>query len=182
MRYRHLSAAALVAGALFRSDAIAQSPPAAQRPAACNLPEHSQFDFWVGRWDVRRTGQTTLTARSHIEKVYGGCAIRENWMPVQGGGGGSLNSFLPDQGIWRQTWVDSMNSYAVFEGGFADGAMVLRGKWKGALGPGTEPLVRIRWTKDTDGSVRQRGESSIDEGATWKPFFDLTYGPAVEPN
>jgi hypothetical protein len=158
---------------------FAQQPPP---PPVCSGAEHRQFDFWLGSWDVSRTGQSDVIAQSLIEKLYAGCAIRENWMPKRGGGGGSLNSYLPDRKMWRQTWVDSSNSYAVFEGGLRDGAMILTGKWKNALGSGTDPLVRIHWTREANGSVRQRGETSDDEGASWKPFFDLTYRPANSPN
>ena len=31
--------------------------------------------------------------------------------------------------------------------------------------------------KNADGSVRQFGEQSTDEGKTWTPSFDLTYRP-----
>lgn len=170
---------ALLAACLAATPAAAQNAPP---PPACTGPEHRQFDFWVGGWDVSRTGQSEVIAQSLIEKLYSGCAIRENWMPKRGGGGGSLNSYLPDQKIWRQTWVDSNNSYAVFEGGLNDGEMVLAGKWKNALGAGTDPLVRIHWTPQADGSVRQRGQTSTDDGASWKPFFDLTYRPRAAAN
>lgn len=170
----------MLAFLLLLSQATMQPPsqPAAP-PPACTGPEHRQFDFWVGRWDVYRTGTETLVAHSLIESLYGGCAIRENWMPLRGTGGGSLNSYLPEQKLWRQTWVDSQNSYAVFEGALKDGVMVLSGKWKNSLGPGTDPLVRIHWSQGADGAVRQRGETSNDNGAAWKPFFDLTYKPGA---
>ena len=176
--------AALVVWHLACTPAASQTQPAASqtqaaaRPAPCATPAHRQFDFWVGRWDVFRTANNELVAHSLIEQVYGGCGIRENWMPHRGAGGGSLNSYLPDQNMWRQTWIDGMNSYAVFEGGMRENAMVLQGVWRGAEGPGSEPLVRIRWTRSEEGFVRQFGEISRDEGNSWSPFFDLTYRPS----
>lgn len=165
---------------LVAAAAAAQTPPApppAAPPPGCTSAEHRQFDFWVGRWDVYRTGTDRLAGHSLIESLYNGCAIRENWMPLRGGNGGSLNSWLPSERKWRQTWVDSANSYAVFEGAYEDGAMVLTGVWPGAAGPGTTPLIRIRWTRAADGSVRQLGEQSTDQGRTWAPNFDFTYRP-----
>ena len=158
--------------------ATAPQPAPQPRPPACVSPEHRQFDFWVGHWDVFRTSTGARVARSHIESLYDGCAIRENWMPLQGSGGGSLNSWLPSERKWRQTWVDSSNSYVVFEGGIEDGAMVMSGVWAGAAGPGTTPLIRIRWTREEGGAVRQFGEQSLDQGRSWAPNFDLTYRPA----
>ena len=156
----------------------AQNPPASSggQPApACVAPEYGQFDFWVGSWEVYRTGRTRLVARSLIEKLYDGCGIRENWMPIGAAGGGSLNSFVPQAGEWRQIWIDSSNSWAEFRGGLRDGAMVLTGIWRGMNGPGSEPLVRISYIPQGDGAVRQFGEQSTDNGQTWAPAFDLTY-------
>jgi hypothetical protein len=50
--------------------------------------------------------------------------------------------------------------------------MVIQGQWGG-------PLVRISYSKNADGSVRQFGEQSKDEGKTWATSFDLTYRPAA---
>ena len=50
--------------------------------------------------------------------------------------------------------------------------MVITGKWGG-------PLVRMSYSKNADGSVRQWGEQSTDEGKTWAPSFDFTYRPSA---
>lgn len=155
--------------------AAAQTAPQTPPPPACTAPEHRQFDFWLGHWEVYRTGSDQLVGRNHIEKLYGDCAIRENWAPLSGPGGGSLNTYQADEKIWRQTWVDSSNSHADFKGGVVDGAMVIAGQWKGVNGPGTDGYVRMTYTKQPDGSVRQFGEISTDEGKTFAPSFDLTY-------
>src|SRR5918999_4610241 len=83
------------------------SPPSPP-PPACAGAEHRQFDFWVGEWSVTKTGDSKVIGSSRIEKLYGDCAVRENWMPLSGSAGGSLNSYY--EGQWRQTWVDSSNS------------------------------------------------------------------------
>ncbi|QDP18639.1 hypothetical protein [Sphingomonas xanthus] len=147
----------------------------AAQPAACTAPEHRQFDFWVGRWSVTPTGKMNVVAESLIEKLYGGCVIRENWMPLTGTPGGSLNNFI--DGRWHQTWVDSANSRVEFSGGFVDGRMVLLGYWKGVNGPGKDALIRMTYTQGSDGSVRQHGEQSTDHGHSWSTSFDFTYRP-----
>jgi hypothetical protein len=155
--------------------------PAAPPPPACTGPEHRQFDFWVGYWDVYPTGKPALVAHSLIEKLYAGCAIRENWMPLSGTGGGSLNNYVADDKRWHQTWVDSSNSRAEFAGGLNNGKMVLLGYWKGFNGPGQDGLVRMTYTANPDGSVRQFGEASTDHGLTWQPNFDFTYRKSSSP-
>lgn len=161
---------------------VAAAPGAAQDappPPACTGPEHRQFDFWVGSWDVYPTGKTNLVARSLVEKLYAGCTIRENWMPLKGTGGGSLNSYDPTDRRWHQTWHDSSNGRVEFDGGMANGKMVLLGFWRGVEGPGKDALVRMSYTPNSDGSVRQHGEASTDHGLTWKTIFDLTYKPSA---
>ena len=149
-------------------------------PPACAGPEHRQFDFWVGEWTVTQTGKTDIVASSLIEKLYGGCAVRENWMPLKGSPGGSLNNYY--DGRWRQTWVDGANSRVDFVGGLVDGKMVLAGDWKGVLGPGKDALIRMTYSKSIDGSVRQHGEQSTDQGKNWSTNFDFTYHPKNKPS
>src|SRR5687767_13155931 len=99
--------------------ALAQTPPAPATapPPACTGPEHRQFDFWLGYWDVAYTGEDKVVAHSLIEKLYGGCTVRENWMPLSNNTGGSLNMYDPADKRWHQTWHDNSNSRAEFDGG-----------------------------------------------------------------
>ena len=152
----------------------------AQTPApSCKLPEHRHFDFWVGRWDVYPTGKDKLVARSLIENLYGGCVIRENWMPLSGTEGGSLNTYDTADKRWHQTWMDAANGRVSFDGNYVDGKMVLVGVWRGAQTPDKEDLVRMTYSHLDGGAVRQFGEISTDKGTSWKPFFDITYKPSV---
>ncbi|MGI8706246.1 MAG: hypothetical protein ACR2JJ_10720 [Sphingomicrobium sp.] len=162
--------------------ATAQSSPPPPPPPACTSPEHRQFDFWVGDWDVYRTGTDTLAGRNRIENIYGGCTIRENWMSVRGSGGGSLNMYDPVDKRWHQTWQDGSNARVEFDGGLSDGKMILMGYWHGVGGPGKDALVRMVYTPNADGTVRHLGEQSTDHGLTWTPGWDLTYKPRRAAN
>lgn len=150
--------------------AAVQTPSAA---AACAGPEFHQFDFWVGSWDVFGP-KGKQVGHSLIEKVYG-CGIRENWMPFSNQPGGSLSTYVPGEKRWEQFWIDSSGSRAVFTGGWNGSAMVISGKWGG-------PIVRMTYSRNADGSVRQFGEQSTDEGKNWQPAFDFTYRPAKAAN
>jgi hypothetical protein len=163
---------------LLAQAASPSAPP--PPPQACTSPEHRQFDFWVGEWTVTPTGKSKVVANSLIEKLYGGCVVRENWMPFTGTPGGSLNSYV--DGRWRQTWVDASNSRVEFVGGIVDGKMVLVGDWKGVNGPGKDAIIRMTYSRNPDGSVRQHGEQSIDFGLTWSANFDFTYHPKAKSN
>ena len=157
----------------------APAPPAAPPPPACATPQHRQFDFWVGAWDVYPTGTDRLVAHSLIERRYDGCAIRENWMPLRGQGGGSFSAWRPGTSSWRQTWVDSSGAWVEFTGGMDGEAMVLTGPWAGPNGG--VGLVRMRYTRAANGAVRQHGQVSTDNGTTWTNSFDYTYRPAASP-
>ncbi|MGZ8336826.1 MAG: hypothetical protein ACXWU1_09215 [Allosphingosinicella sp.] len=161
--------------------ASAPTPPAAPPtppPPACTTPEHRQFDFWVGRWDVYPTGTDQLVAHSLVENLYAGCVIRENWMPLQGPGGSSLNAWRPRDRRWRQTWADGVNNYDDFSGGLEDGAMVLT--IERILADGSRARDRMRFSREPGNAVRQHGTRSTDSGATWQTLYDFTYRPAGE--
>ena len=169
----------LLATLLIASSAQAQSnAPAAAPPAACAAEPYRQFDFWIGKWDVRPAGKDVIVARSLIERLYDGCAIRENWMPVAGSGGGSPSNYDIGKKRWRQAWVDSSGTRVDFDGGYAGDAMVLTGLWRGINGPGKDGLVRMTYTRQPGGRVRQFGEVSTDGGKSWSASFDFLYSPA----
>ncbi|HEY0436189.1 MAG TPA: hypothetical protein VGC92_06085 [Phenylobacterium sp.] len=152
------------------------APPAPSQPSPCADSAYRQFDFWVGRWNVSPNGSDKVVAQSLIERVYGGCGVRENWMPGNHQDGGSLNTYRPAEKAWRQTWIDSGGSRGDFKGGWTGRAMVLTGDWPGP--DGKPNLTRMTYTPNGDGSVRQFGEASTDGGKTWKPAFDFIYRPA----
>ena len=166
--------------AAVMQDAPVVTPPA---PPSCDSAEHAAFDFWVGEWDVFRPDTGAQVATSRIEKVSAGCAIRETWMPLQGGGGSSLSTYDPATGTWHQLWVGQRPGRVFFEGGPVandhGGAMVLTGYW-GSDPEGNKLLVRMTYTANDDGSVRQYGQQSADHGRSWTDSFDLTYRPRAK--
>ncbi|MGY4398345.1 hypothetical protein ACVWZA_003551 [Sphingomonas sp. UYAg733] len=153
--------------------------PAPLSAPACADTAYRQFDFWVGHWDVRPNGKGAIIAHSLIEKLYNDCAIRENWMPIAGNGGGSLSNYDRKTGQWRQAWVDSTGTRVDFTGACSGDAMVLTGDWAGVVGPGKDGLVRMTYSRQPGGVVRQLGEVSTDGGKSWSPSFDLIYSPAA---
>ncbi|QDZ06418.1 hypothetical protein FPZ24_02120 [Sphingomonas panacisoli] len=172
--FSQLMALALSGG--MQSSAVDQPAPS---PPACAASENRQFDFWVGKWDVFDPKTNKKVAESLIESVYRGCGIRENWRPKTSGGG-SLNIYIPQEKKWFQSWIDAQGSRAEFVGGWNGKAMVLEGDWPTPAVPGQPNRVRMTYTPYPDGSVRQTGEVSTDDGKTWKPSFDFIYRHAAE--
>ena len=163
----------IAASLLFLQAAAA--PPAP--PPSCDGASFRAFDFWVGDWDVYPSGKDNLVAHSRIERLYNGCAIRENWMPLRGAGGGSLSGYDPRSGRWHQTWIGSAPGVIAFEGGPADGKMILTGFWAKSGPKGEDGLTRMTYSKLDGGAVRQFGQFSGDKGRTWVTTFDFVYRP-----
>jgi hypothetical protein len=130
--------------------------------APCSGPEHRQFDFWIGRWQVEdakgKVKGTNLIAR------VGDCAITEEWSGADGLVGRSVTGFDAARRLWHQTWVDSEGSVLVSEGGMHDGHMRL-----------SSPRDRQTWTVQPDGTIQQVWERSKDGGKTWAVVMDLRY-------
>lgn len=157
----------------------APSPTPTPPPPACNSAAYRALDFWVGEWAVSQTGQPAVMAHSRIDKLHAGCVIREQWMPQKGAGGSSLSAYDAADGRWHQRWIDGSGTTVDFDGGAVGDRMVLTGWWRGLIAPGQDGLVRMTYSRNPDGSVRQLGEQSIDHGLTWQPSFDFTYRRAA---
>lgn len=174
---------ALLLVLLAAAPAAAQPPapaaePAATKPAACASREHRQFDFWLGAWDVYPAGSNKMIAHSLIQSLYGGCGIRENWMPLEGEGGGSLNNYDTPSGKWHQSWIDSAGTRVEYEGGMVGERMILTGEAKSGPSAGKGLLMRMTFTPMPNGNVRQLGEQSADGGQSWQPLYDFIYKSA----
>jgi hypothetical protein len=144
------------------------STASAQAPSKCAAPEHRQFDFWVGTWQVTENGKPA--GRNRIEAIDAGCALLETWEGVEGLTGHSLNLYDAKRGRWHQTWVDSRGALLILEGSFRNGSMVLEGAHEDP-----KRRERITWTPLPGGDVRQHWETTTDGGSTWATAFDGRY-------
>jgi hypothetical protein len=171
--------------ALFSLQALAQdtngpeatgpeSSPPVPAPEYCQSPEHRQFDFWLGEWDV--TANEAPAGSNRVESIMNGCAVQENWQGAGGISGTSFNIYDRDTGQWHQTWVDSSGTLLQLDGGLQGNDMVMQGQRPVPASGGTA-IHRIRWTPNEDGTVRQLWEASQDSGASWSVMFDGLYAP-----
>lgn len=139
--------------------------------AACEAPEHRQFDFWLGEWNVH-TPDGKLAGVNRITTEYGGCVLHERYDTGRGYSGESLNTYDVGRKLWHQTWVDTSGTLLLLEGRLRGESMVLEGQTTGKDGVVTRH--RITWTPGEDGSVRQHWESAAVDGE-WQTAFDGTY-------
>ena len=143
-------------------------------PSGCSAAVNRQFDFWVGEWTVTDSASGQVAGQSRIEKLYGGCAIWENWTSA-GFTGGSLNAYRAADGKWHQMWMDSAGAVRHFIGGVdSAGKMVLTAE-QPRPGGGAVRLIRMTFTANADSTVRQYSDFSDDGGAHWQLRYDFLY-------
>lgn len=132
--------------------------------------EAAQFDFWLGRWEVRRP-DGTLLGYDTITKRDGGCTVSEQWEGNAGSSGTSLLFYLPSRGQWRQVWVGSGATMIDMAGGLVDGEMRMEGTIEYA---DVNQVVAFRgtWAVAADGRVRQRLEEFNIATGQWSLWFD----------
>ena len=168
---RHLLVAALLAG--LSTPAAAQTPGAPPTPCATRA-DNRRFDFWIGEWTVTRRDSGFVVGRSIVTPISGGCALHEQWTDARGGTGHSLNAWNPVTRQWQQFWVGQFGAVTEYrESEWVDGTLryLARG-----VSPANKPVLsRLSFTPNADGTVRQHGESSDDDGKTWRTNYDFLY-------
>jgi hypothetical protein len=135
----------------------------------------SDFDFWVGRWEVR-IADGTLVGHSEVTKSDGGCSIVERWHGAGGSSGTSINFFAPSKSEWRQVWAGSGGTLVDISGGIVDGAMRLEGTIE-YVEPERIVAFRGTWSVLEGGVVRQLFEEFDLAAQTWQVWFDGYYRP-----
>jgi len=137
-----------------------------------NREEASQFDFWLGDWQVTNP-QGQVVGENHISHDLANCVVRESWTNAYGDRGTSVNFFDPASAHWHQVWTSDNGTITHYEGEFRDGSMRFEANGFGDR-DGKTAFRRMTFTPNPDGSVRQLIEDSND-GESWMTSFDGTY-------
>lgn len=168
---KQLVSTAVFAAGLAAPLADAQTAPP---PPSCEtMDQRSDFDFWVGEWNVY-TPDGTFAGTNSIRKTQGGCLIEEHWSGAQGTTGFSMNYFDPLLGQWRQIWM-SAGAYIDYTGGLNDsGAMALEGEIFYHQSGDRYPFRGV-WTPNDDGSVTQHFTQYDAEAESWTVWFTGRY-------
>jgi hypothetical protein len=142
-----------------------------QKP--CSAPEASQFDFWVGNWDL--FSKDTITGTNTIYKIMDGCTVQENFASQKiNYVGKSWSVYNPQAKLWQQTWVDNQGGYIELSGKFENGKMTLLTQAKKLPG-GKEQVYRMVYSNVTAKTFDWDWESTTDGGITWVSGWKIHY-------
>ncbi|MFZ0013505.1 MAG: DUF1579 family protein [Acidimicrobiia bacterium] len=153
----------------------------ADDPTPCGSDEARQFDFWLGEWDLtwpadQVGGEPSElgTGTNRIERLFGDCAIEENFATSDHGfSGRSLSVYDSRLGMWRQTWVDSSGGYIALTGQFDGETMTL--STQPHVHDGETRVNRMIFGDITAVSLEWVWQVSRDDGATWDDLWNISY-------
>lgn len=137
-------------------------------------PEHRQFDFWVGEWEVK-DNEGEIIGNSRIELTVGDCAILEHWNSTGSYSGKSLNYYNYQDQKWHQKWMGSGGNAIEFSGAYDAEAEAMKFTGGGVTPDGREINYKLTFYKLTPHHIRQHWERSLDGGSTWTTIFDGHY-------
>jgi hypothetical protein len=166
---------------------LAFAAPALTRAAEppvdpCDTPQHHQFDFWVGDWQVFDAKTNQLVGFDRVEKHSQGCIVQQNLTMLTDLyrrlgvayrlAGIGVNRF--DGESWLEMWADNQWGAIVLRGMPEGGkAMVLK-----TITPSRNRDLRLVWEKHPDGSVRALQYVATPAGSEkWELYGDLIYRP-----
>jgi len=151
---------------------FAQAP---QKP--CTAPQASQFDFWIGEWNL--TWNDSLHGTNKIEKMFGNCTIHENFVdPKINYLGQSWSVYNVNYKIWQQTWVDNQGGYIHLTGNMLGDSMILstqERKVPANISPTGKMTNRMVFYNIKSASFDWSWEASTDGAQTWKPNWKIHY-------
>ena len=142
-------------------------------PCACCTEAHTQFDFWLGEWEVSLPNGTKA-GENTIVKEHGGCVIKESWTNTNGNfTGTSFNYYNTTTEQWEQLWLDVAGTILKLKGKRVNNEMILRSD-PSLQEDGTSQVQQITYTLNEDGSIRQLWELLQDEVSV-NVLFDGLY-------
>ena len=143
----------------------------------CSSPEASQFDFWVGEWNL--TWNDSLHGTNSIEKKWGNCSVHEQFSDQRSGYfGESWTVYNANYKQWQQTWIDNNGGYIHLTGGMSGDSMILVTQERNvpaSLSPSGKLVNRMVYYNITPGSLDWSWEASTDGGRTWTPKWQIHY-------
>ena len=124
----------------------------------CCSDTYSEFDFWIGEWNVTNP-DGSMAGTNTITKSQNNCLLQENWKSANGKVTGTSNNFYNYKTKqWEQIWVDNLGGSLHLKGNREGNKMILRTDTE-TQNNGDVIYHRVTWTLNKDGSVHQYWET-----------------------
>ncbi len=152
----------------------------------------SDFDFWMGRWDVRNRRLVNrwegsdewdeFESKVAARPLPGGLGNEDVYCTDYGGGflGMSFRFFDPDTGLWSIYWADSRRPGRLdppVVGSFSGNTGIFEGE--GTI-DGRAIRVRFTWSGVTTPTPRWEQAFSDDDGETWETNWIMEFTRTLE--
>lgn len=143
------------------------------------MPSASDFDFWLGTWDVRWGPNELDRGRNVVTRTFGGHVLEERFdgrpgIELQGT---SVSVFDEHRGLWRQTWVDDTGNYFALEGGPVGAEFHLLCRSHNASERAA--VYRMRFFEIADRSLTWSWERSLDGELSFDELWCIDYTRAA---
>lgn len=143
----------------------------------CSSPQASQFDFWIGDWDL--TWSDSLHGTNHVEKLFGNCTVHENFSnPKTNYLGQSWSVYNSSYKQWQQTWIDNQGGYIALSGNVVGDSLILNTAERNvpaSISSTGKMVNRMVYYNIKPDSFDWSWEASIDGGSTWKQNWLIHY-------
>lgn len=146
---------------------------AQNKPCNCCTEKHTEFDFWLGNWEVTNP-DVTLAGKNSISKIQDNCVLLEQWISAKGNYTGTSHNFYNFKTKqWEQIWIDNQGGNLHMKGNRIGNQMILKTDEEKDK-DGDLNFHKVTWTINSDGTVRQYWET-ITKGKDTTVAFDGLY-------
>lgn len=139
----------------------------------CCKPSFTDFDFWLGEWNVTDTSGAFL-GTNRIERQLDRCLLLENWSSKGLNRGKSMNYYDAADSLWHQLWIDNQGGILNLSGILIGTDMVLESDWQSGS-EASRFKHRITWSPQPDGTVIQTWDMLDAEGQILQTLFRGIY-------
>ena len=149
-------------------------------PFALQAQDGSEFDFWVGQWELSweygdgSKGHGVNNIVKHLDdKVIQEHFEAKDDGPYKGFKGTSISVFNPVKKTWHQAWADNQGGYFNFNGVVENNQHIFETIVKQQ--DGTDLGLRMRFYDIKANSLTWDWEQSTDGGESWTLRWRIYY-------
>jgi hypothetical protein len=134
---------------------------------------NTQFDFWIGKWDLYSEG--SMMGTNTVDTILEGNAIEENFVefPPDPFHGKSWTTFNAVTQKWEQTTVDNKGHHSFFTGEFKNDTMTLVRDFLNAKGE--KRKQRMLFYNIAPNGLEWNFAVSANDGKTWATLYMVVY-------